>query len=1146
MLEKLIAALRSAGQEPTWEQVADAVWLAAHLAAPAAAMVNPSLPPSPAVASGDDKPRAVPHEERQAQEERKDEHKKGEDISLPPEPLPVSVEPAPEPSSADADIALRHVPALDNALELGRALRRLRRRVPAYTRLVLDEEATSQRIADTALTDRTGTHAALWLPVLRPEAERWLRLTLVVDTAPSMLVWRQTIHELRLLLEQLGAFQDVRVWRLESESTAAPLLTGIDGTARHPAQVQDARGRELILVVSDCGSSGWYDGRVKALLDDWGESHPLALIHLLPQRLWRRTGIGASPLVYVRARVMGEANARLRMETRTGVPIERGADTPVPVVTLEPQSLAVWARLLTTAGDSRAPALLWRPQRPPASAGDAKARLRRFRALASPIAVELAGLMAAAPLRPRAMRLVQQVLLPASQQVHLAELILGGLMRPTAPAERNSDPDAVSFEFHAGVRDGLLDLVPIYDAVRAFNLVRRDQAGPGEDPQDFPALVSNPGSAGSALAQSDPQGIAVVCSLLRRLGGDYAAVADQIERPEPVPVPVTPRPGAPKRRAPRAALLIGINEYRDSSLANLPYCLNDVQVMSSLMRNGDYDPDRVTVLAGPKATKDAVLSALQRMADEAKDEDLLILHFSGHGGSANGKPGLLLWDTDPRDLSRTGLMLTDILNMTNAIGAGLVLLLDAGQGSFLKEVEKTVFRDTSRWSLLRRLYVPFSSTRMYSHLPSSDIAVLAACTPEANESSGGLLVPEVLEGNGILAKAVEESVRIWTVRDDIEDVTVEALVHYVSEGCRRDVELFHHPPKWMAKREGLDGTVVFKRSVTTMGETAESNQPRLGEPQSSRFPVWYATNRKPADPQRPAAGYTGVIYNRTIYGTCEILVPPAHRLGSLGSAWYSRLWNWQDDRLKLIVESLQEVDDREFWRDLPPSEQSALVYLHGYNSRFEDTILRAAQLGFDLQFPGRTVCFSWASLGKLSGYVADESRIEASVPVLTAFLERLIQTTGSGKVHVIASGMGCKGLLSAVAKIRSSSSSGVSLGQVILVRPDVDAQVFRVQVLASRGLVQRMTCYAFEADTALRASEQLHGSPRAGQGPPYTFVEGVDLVVISRHSSEGVTGSLGTPAMLRDIYSLLLHATPPESRFGLRRQTALEESYWII
>lgn len=96
--------------------------------------------------------------------------------------------------------------ALQNVLELGRALRPLMRKVPSLTGEVLDDEATVNLIAE----------RDVWLPVTKPEPERWLDLELVVEESSSAFIWRETVNELQEIFETQGAFRNVRVWSLLS------------------------------------------------------------------------------------------------------------------------------------------------------------------------------------------------------------------------------------------------------------------------------------------------------------------------------------------------------------------------------------------------------------------------------------------------------------------------------------------------------------------------------------------------------------------------------------------------------------------------------------------------------------------------------------------------------------------------------------------------------------------------------------------------------------------------------------------------------------------------------------------------------------------------------------------------------------------
>jgi len=186
-------------------------------------------------------------------------------------------------------------PSLREPLTLARALKPLMRRIPSGTTLVLDEAATTQRIAN----------EGLWLPVLRPTLEPWLDLELVVDEGISMQIWRHTIRELERLLKNYGIFRDVRVWGLITDNLEqVQIRRGIGATAknqspRSPAELIDPSGRRLVLVVSDCVSSLWRDGKVTTTLEIWAKQGSMAIVQMLPKWLWKRTALGRASEVWL-------------------------------------------------------------------------------------------------------------------------------------------------------------------------------------------------------------------------------------------------------------------------------------------------------------------------------------------------------------------------------------------------------------------------------------------------------------------------------------------------------------------------------------------------------------------------------------------------------------------------------------------------------------------------------------------------------------------------------------------------------------------------------------------------------------------------------------------------------------------------------
>ncbi|MFD5856355.1 SAV_2336 N-terminal domain-related protein [Streptomyces chartreusis] len=372
----------------------------------------------------------------------------------PPPPAPddaTSPQPEPEPPNVRGTPLLVPAPLmLPHPLTLQRALRPLKRTVPSTTTRVLDEGATADRIAG------LGAHPDVWLPVLRPAPERWLRLNLVHDTGPTMPVWDPLVRELHALVAQTGIFRTVTL------HPATP-----DGRVRHPPAHAD--GRTVTLLISDCMGPQWRPcaagRRWYRVLRRWAARLPLAVVQPLPEHLWHTTALPATPGLLT-SRTPAAATSTLSFTPYDpDAPPRPPSALPIPVLEPDPAWLAHWAALLADPGGSRIPgAVAWLRPAPPVpddpSAPDLASLspedlVMRFRATASPEAFRLAGHLTLADPYPYlpVMRLVQRALEPHPRPQHLAEIILSGLLKavPGPPGR---------YAFRTGVRDVLHRSLP--------------------------------------------------------------------------------------------------------------------------------------------------------------------------------------------------------------------------------------------------------------------------------------------------------------------------------------------------------------------------------------------------------------------------------------------------------------------------------------------------------------------------------------------------------------------------------------------------------------------------------------------------------------------------------------------------------------
>ncbi|MGW1016642.1 SAV_2336 N-terminal domain-related protein [Streptomyces niveus] len=522
MLARLRDVLAKSGVTLADEELLDVLWLAGNLPPDAAPLVRARPPAAPEPRPG------------------------GQDGNRRTEPSPTTPpeQAGPEPSGDSAPgLPLRAAAQTDGRAErnstprralavrapdsrlldarelrLGKSLRPLRQRFPDHRRHELDVVRTVAAMADTGLPET----------VTRPVRTRWLSLALLVDDGVSMVLWQRLATEVRTLMERAGAFRDIRVYGLDTRGTAAPRLStrpyGHKGPYQTPASVSDPTGNTLVLVVSDGVGEAWWDGRMRDVMQLWARCGPTAVVHALPTRLWANSGITAQRWRVATHR-RGGPNTDWHI-TDPVLPPELVTFDSVPVPVLEPSPAAVagWARLIASPGTT-AQLPLWSAGRPATGRpfadtrqGDVADAVLRFREAASPEAYRLAAHLAAvAPVTPPVMRLVQNALGPPTDNGHIVEVFLGGLMRQTTAAWPTHLPQHQLFDFSDEARRLLLGALSPQELLRNTRSVTRQLEAAIGRSSNFPAWVGHPDGT-AVIADTDRSFGWLKERLLRRLG----------------------------------------------------------------------------------------------------------------------------------------------------------------------------------------------------------------------------------------------------------------------------------------------------------------------------------------------------------------------------------------------------------------------------------------------------------------------------------------------------------------------------------------------------------------------------------------------------------------------------------------------------
>ncbi len=436
-------------------------------------------------------------------------------------------------------IQVQAAPALPDPREIGRSLRPFMRKVASLTRFELDEMATVNCIAE----------HDLWFPILKASPERWFDLELVIEESRFSFLWQDTLQEFQKVLEYQGAFRHVRSWRVQTNDRGEPkLVTQKQGItpdsvlpSRSPKELLDASGRRLVLFVSDCRSSLWKHGQIHDWLALWSRHNPVAIVQLLPERLWPESELDVGFSVQVESLMPGVPNSGLivrELQTRTSV--NPNDSLLLPVVTLSVGALQQWALVVAGAGRQRAPARLFDlawvkdPHRDRGRGvvhpSTPEACVELFMATASPIAQQLAKMMAAVPVELAVVHLIQQELLPEAKSVHIAEVFTSGLLKAIEDSQGNYETPE-RYDFVDGVRD-ILNAQSYQDETLDVieTLSQRIARTLGFEIKSFTALLLPK----SDWSQEEKNAILpfaqITTEVLHRLGGEYAELAELVER----------------------------------------------------------------------------------------------------------------------------------------------------------------------------------------------------------------------------------------------------------------------------------------------------------------------------------------------------------------------------------------------------------------------------------------------------------------------------------------------------------------------------------------------------------------------------------------------------------------------------------------
>lgn len=177
---------------------------------------------------------------------------------------------------------------------------------------------------------------------------------------------------------------------------------------------------------------------------------------------------------------------------------------------------------------------------------------------------------------------------------------------------------------------------------------------------------------------------------------------------------------------------------------------------------------------------------------------------------------------------------------------------------------------------------------------------------------------------------------------------------------------------------------------------------------------------------------------------------------------------------------------QEWLRQNTPSTRRMMIFVHGFNNRYEDAVYRFAQIVHDSGAKAVPIVFTWPSRASVFDYVYDKESTNYSRDALEEMLRRAVSQPGIDDITIMAHSMGSWLTVEALRQMAIRDGRVNSkIRNVILASPDLDVDVFAQQWRALGKSRPKFTIFVSRDDRALGLSRRISGNiDRLGQIDP--------------------------------------------------------------
>jgi esterase/lipase superfamily enzyme len=245
-------------------------------------------------------------------------------------------------------------------------------------------------------------------------------------------------------------------------------------------------------------------------------------------------------------------------------------------------------------------------------------------------------------------------------------------------------------------------------------------------------------------------------------------------------------------------------------------------------------------------------------------------------------------------------------------------------------------------------------------------------------------------------------------------------------------------------------------------------------PKTAQVDMLVATTRQPSGD--PATLFNGERSPIPYLTDVAVSIPLRREAGTV--QWPKRLpANPSTDFAVTRVDRIDTIPEGREWFRKHIEGGHALVFIHGFNNTYEDSVFRLAQIVHDSGMRATPMLFTWPSRAELTGYEYDKESTNYSRTALEQSLRVLAQDPAVKDITILAHSMGTWLAMESLRQMGIRDGHvNAKIHNVILASPDIDIQVFAKQYVEMGDPKPKFTIFVSQDDRALAASSFITGN----------------------------------------------------------------------